>query len=1570
MAITAAMREEVSQLYVALFGRAPDGEGLGYWVQRRDAGLSVAQVANEMYATTPARTYYPSFATNSEIVTNFYVNVLGRQPDAGGLAYWTGQLNSATPGSVIASMINNVMNYGGTDAAGLVSAALFQNKAAVATAYGLANGSIAGATSILSTVTDAAATRTAALSSISSGTATGVGGAAGQTFTLTTSPDNLAGSAGIDTFNGVIIANNSTGSTANPGDRLDGGAGVDTFNITLTGDPGAAAYSVAGLNLPNIERVLVQNYDSSGGNNYSIDMALASSVTTVGATGSDANGDTTFANLKQIVSAEVSNGAGDLTVGYVSTVVAGTADTASLALSAQTGGTFTTDGIETLNVASNTSANTMVVTGNALKTINVSGSANLRLATGSTDTTALAGTVKTLDASKATGNVTAFLNTNTDISVTGGSGNDTFQTATAVSGTGFVDGGAGTDTLITTVTGTSLITTAAAGALFKNFETQGVSFSAATTANQTDDMSLVAGLTGLTIVRAEDTTDSNADFTSTITFNNVGSAVNTLSISGLKSAEDGHKADFTVAVNRKANTSADSLTVTLGTATASAGADAVASTNAKTTLAITTPNEESLSIVSQGNSNFLSTITGTELTSITLTGSKALSVDGITAANLKTINASGMTADFSMVNTTVGTANSSDVAATVTGGSGNDRLVGGTKADSISGGAGNDDIFGAAGNDVISGGTGNDTIDGGSGANNIDAGDGDDTINVATTSNFTSSLNTIVGGAGNDNLSFNEAASVTLLASQLTGISGIENITIANGNNAGSVTLTDAVFTANGTTSLAVKDGSLTQGALTVNASALTSANSVSITANTSTGVNDSLVGGAGNDTFTFGATTAALEAGDTVTGGSGTDTIVLTATAANTAVLTNVTGVEVIRTSGTGSGDADDVTITLTDGNIGSSTVTSGSITVDASSMTAAAPDLSLTASSITTATKFVSVVGGAGDDTVVGGSGNDVIQTGSGADSITGGAGVDNIDAGAGDDVIIATAAGFSGLAAAETVAGGSGNDTLNFSTDEAVTLSAGDLAAVSGIENVKFAAITNAVSVTLTDSFFTGNGTSSITIDTDAATTGNVVISASAVGAANSITVIREATNSNTADDNIVLGAGNDTVRVDNQQLAGVATINGGTGTDTLNIRAAAAGAGSGNAVTMAAGITGFETITFNTATNNYSITMADANVASGGTITVNASNLTTGTLYISAAAESNGTYSITGGVAADTIVGGQRVDTLTGGAGADLFRYSAVAQSNGTYIDSITDYSSGTDKLEFTLDYSALSTAVTVNATRVGAGVADLTTAQNGFSGERGQYVYDTGASRLYVNVNADNLVTSLDYTVGVNAGSTASATIADGDVNFSITGTSANDTITAGGGADTIAAGGGTDTIVGGAGNDTITLSVDTAQDTVILRGTGTIASGTNNVDTIADFYISTTSAGGANEDILQFGSTWLGVGFTSNTYTKIASGASAAAANDGAIVVVSDAAASTAYDTAAEVQSAFLNADMSATTVEAIIIAGSDNAMIWFYDGGLDGSAAISANDLVLIGVLTGASSRLLAVENFGAAIA
>lgn len=160
MAITIQMRTDVSGLYVALFGRAPDSEGLGYWVQQVDQGQTLAQVADAMYGTAPARTYYPSYLTNQEIISNFYVNVLGRPADAEGLAYWTNKLGEpgATPGSVIADMINVVSNYDGTDPAGLKSAALFTNKVAVAQWYGEHNGSISGAAAILTGVTEDPAT--------------------------------------------------------------------------------------------------------------------------------------------------------------------------------------------------------------------------------------------------------------------------------------------------------------------------------------------------------------------------------------------------------------------------------------------------------------------------------------------------------------------------------------------------------------------------------------------------------------------------------------------------------------------------------------------------------------------------------------------------------------------------------------------------------------------------------------------------------------------------------------------------------------------------------------------------------------------------------------------------------------------------------------------------------------------------------------------------------------------------------------------------------------------------------------------------------------------------------------------------------------------------------------------------------------------------------------------------------------------------------------------------------------------------------------------------------------------
>ncbi|MEJ6020893.1 SwmB domain-containing protein [Ramlibacter sp. PS4R-6] len=168
MAITVETRTQVSQLYTALFGRAPDADGLGFWTQLVGNGDTLTHVADMMYATAPARAYYPAGATNQQVVAAFYLNVLGRTADAEGLAFWTAAMNEAgaTPGSVIVRMIANVATYDGSDPAGLTSQLLFNNRVSVAQHYAEAGGGVDGATAILLPVTSDPATATAVIHAI------------------------------------------------------------------------------------------------------------------------------------------------------------------------------------------------------------------------------------------------------------------------------------------------------------------------------------------------------------------------------------------------------------------------------------------------------------------------------------------------------------------------------------------------------------------------------------------------------------------------------------------------------------------------------------------------------------------------------------------------------------------------------------------------------------------------------------------------------------------------------------------------------------------------------------------------------------------------------------------------------------------------------------------------------------------------------------------------------------------------------------------------------------------------------------------------------------------------------------------------------------------------------------------------------------------------------------------------------------------------------------------------------------------------------------------------------------
>ena len=1146
---------------------------------------------------------------------------------------------------------------------------------------------------------------------------------------LTTSADTtLTGGTGNDTYTGVVgkTLAATDGTTFNPGDNINGGDGTDTLTINISGDVTTAnGADVASVTLTGIERVAISNYQSiSGfGTNSVINLALATGVTTIAQTSSAASGDTTVTGLTSLVDLEMKTGTGDLIIVYADEAVVGTGDTQNLLLSGVTAGTLdvtgaTTGSVENLAITSSGSA-ANVLTGIAdlsatLSVITVAGTQNVTLG-------ALQASVTTVDASSSSAGVIATAAQAVDYVITGGAGNDTLTvTAGNVSSADTITGGTGTDTIKL-----GAAVTAANMANVTGFEVL-----EETTNNVTQTMASV--LTGVTKLVSSALTDGGAN---TVTFTNVGSGVTALQVTGTEG----------IIASLAVNTSADSVTLTYGSSTAGA-----------TVAGQTTLNDyETINIVSQGAANGTGAFSATSATTLNVSGSKTLTLGATTATAITTIDASAMTANFVM------TDNTSAVASTITGGSGNDTLFGSSVVDSVTAGVGNDTINVGAGADYVDGGTGNDTF------------------NVTTVTDFTTGVETVVGGDGTDNLAIVEATAITLTAAHLGAISGIETLTVTG--TSASVTLTDAVFTANGA-GLSIVDGDLTAGALTVDGSALTGTNAVTVTANTDTTIDDTLTGGAGNDTFTF-AGLVGLEATDTVVGGTGTDTISLDASAAATADLTGVSGVENLTTTGSGA----NIIITL-----GSNSViaASSTLTVNASSQTVTANTLNYDGSAITTATKVQNVTGTAGADTIIGGTGNDILAGGDGIDTITGGAGIDSLSGGAGADIFqVNLVAEFVSLDAAETIVGGAGTDVLNLVTGLDFTLAASDLLGLSSVETIKFNSTTNASTVTLTDAIYTANGNTSLTIDAATMTTGDLSVAASGLSATNSVTVNYVAIN-DSAGSSIVLGAGNDTVKLAIARLNDVATITGGAGNDTLTLSTTGTN-------TLVAAITGFEKINF-AADIVAAITTVNANVASGVTFTVDGSALiTTNALTFNGVAELDGKFSITGGAGADILTGGTLADTisggsgadtitgsggadsLTGGAGADTFVYTSasVAHSTGTAADTISDFATGTDKIAVTLNFSSLAAAVTVDGSFVSS--ADL-------SAKRGEVVYDSTNSKLYININNDNLLTTQDIAINTT-------TVAAGDVTFTITGTTSGDTIQGGAGNDAITGNGGTNT---------------------------------------------------------------------------------------------------------------------------------------------------------------------------------
>lgn len=185
------------------------------------------------------------------------------------------------------------------------------------------------------------------------------------------------------------------------------------------------------------------------------------------------------------------------------------------------------------------------------------------------------------------------------------------------------------------------------------------------------------------------------------------------------------------------------------------------------------------------------------------------------------------------------------------------------------------------------------------------------------------------------------------------------------------------------------------------------------------------------------------------------------------------------------------------------------------------------------------------------------------------------------------------------------------------------------------------------------------------------------------------------------------------------------------------------------------------------------------APGGTVT----GLVSGGAGNDALQGGDGDDRLAGDEGQDWLFGGGGADQLTGGSGADVFVYRSVSESTAAQRDTITDFQSGSDRI----DISAIgATDFTLTASG-GNTILRATTA----SGTLEVLVSGAVSSSDIVNQPASATLTGTsgnDLLMAVVNGSTLSA----GAGNDALHGTAGNDVLDGGTGADTM---------YGGAGND-------------------------------------------------------------------------------------------------------------------------------------------------------------------------
>ncbi|WP_041962596.1 hypothetical protein [Sulfurospirillum cavolei] len=699
------------------------------------------------------------------------------------------------------------------------------------------------------------------------------------------------------------------------GDTINAGANTDTLYFRDAG-------TISNTQFSNISNLEIIQFSSSGNNVSNLDK---NDVTIIGGTGAD-----TFNYSLSALDAHdiLDGGDGVDTLNFLS---AGTLTTAMLGSISHIEKIQLYNGTNTVTVDISTISGATLLGGSGADTFNYSisnlGSDDIIDGGGGVDSVVFldAGTISDAQFTNlsAIEKVQLYAGTNTftiganesylsGVSLIGGTGVDTFVYTSAAladaTTNASIIGASGNDVLSlsgsTPVVDANLSTFSGLSTLDLNAYTGSITLGAYATAMGLSTINATSNTNALVIDASSMSSAVTMNTGSGLDTLKGGSGADVFNITVAKASIVGNGGNDTLNINaaitqdasviasiETININADtSLTGDMSTSTLSIASGKTLSMN---TALIT---GDTMSIVNNGTV-VLNATDGQTLSGITLTGSGILKVnsdDDGSAVDLSGMNVSGYSG-----------------AITISGGDGIDTIVGTSKADTIEGGEGDD---------VITGGSGTDRMDGQ---------EGSDTYVFTSSADIASDIISDTGSSGTDIVWVNVSGDQNLSTLSVSGIEGLkfyqggtsQTLTISKAQAAlytdfiGYASASDTLNVTGITSSLDMNSSKTYTNIAKIvmtgsgsTAMTLVGAQSVSNAITSESGADtliaghqtDSLYGGSGNDTYQFAS--AYLTNLDIVADSGGTaDILYITDSGAtiSDAMLTNVTGVEILKLSG-----------------------------------------------------------------------------------------------------------------------------------------------------------------------------------------------------------------------------------------------------------------------------------------------------------------------------------------------------------------------------------------------------------------------------------------------------------------------------------------------------------------------------------------------------------------------------------------------------------------------------------------------------------------------------------------------